>query len=128
MRRFFMSFFVDILSIFCRYSNHYWFGFNPTFHIVGLDLLRFLPKVGLDLLRFSFKVGLDLIPIFVNVGLDLMQFSSKVGLDLKISFIFSCLYLKILCIFVLDLKAFRFDIEERIGCCRKCHNYQNQIA
>ena len=85
MRRFFMSFFVDILSIFCRYSNHYWFGFNPTFHIVGLDLLRFLPKVGLDLLRFS----------------------SKVGLDLKIPFIFSCLYLKILCIFVLDLKAFR---------------------
>ena len=85
MRRFFMSFFVDILSIFCRYSNHYWFGFNPTFHIVGLDLLRFLPKVGLDLLRFS----------------------SKVGLDLKISIIFFCLYLKILCIFVLDLKAFR---------------------
>ena len=85
MRRFFMSFFVDILSIFCRYSNHYWFGFNPTFHIVGLDLLQFLSKVGLDLLRFS----------------------PKVGLDLKISIIFSCLYLKILCIFVLDLKAFR---------------------
>ena len=96
MRRFFMSFFVDILSIFCRYPNHCWFGFNPTFHIVGLDLLRFLPKVGLDLLRFSPKVGLDL-----------LRFSSKVGLDLKIPFIFSCLYLKILCIFVLDLKAFR---------------------
>ena len=85
MRRFFMSFFVDILSIFCRYSNHYWFGFNPTFHIVGLDLLRFLPKVGLDLLLFS----------------------SKVGLDLKISSMFFCSYLKILCIFVRDLKAFR---------------------
>ena len=96
MRRFFMSFFVDILSIFCRYSNHYWFGFNPTFHIVGLDLLRFSPKVGLDLLRFLPKVGLDL-----------LRFSFKVGLDLKISFIFFCLYLKILCIFVLDLKAFR---------------------
>ena len=50
---FFISFFVDILSIFCRYSNHYWFGFNPTFHIVGLDLLRFSPKVGLDL-KISF--------------------------------------------------------------------------
>ena len=43
------------------------------------------------------KVGLDLIPIFVNVGLDLIQFSSKVGLDLKI-----------MCIFVLDIKAFRY--------------------
>lgn len=44
-----------------------------------------------------FKVGLDLIPIFVKVGLDLMQFSSKVGLDLKI-----------MCIFVLDIKVFRY--------------------
>lgn len=60
MRRFLCPFFVDILPIFCRYPNHCWFGFNPTFHIVGLDLLRFLPKVGLDLLRFSPKVGLDL--------------------------------------------------------------------
>jgi len=50
-----MSFFVDILPIFCRYPL-----FNPTFHFVGLDLLRFSPKVGLDLLRFSLKVGLDL--------------------------------------------------------------------
>ena len=48
------------MPIFCRYPNHCWFGFNQTFHIIGLDLLRFLPKVGLDLLRFSPKVGLDL--------------------------------------------------------------------
>jgi len=81
MRRFLLSF----LSIFCRYPNHCWFGFNPTFHIIGLDLLRFSPKVGLDLLRFS----------------------PKVGLDLKIFFTIFGLYLKILCIFVLDLKAFR---------------------
>lgn len=88
-----MSFFVDILPIFCRYPNHCWF--NQTFHIVGLDLLRFLPKVGLDLLCFSSKVGLDL-----------LRFSLKVGLDLKIFFTIFGLDLKILCIFVLDLKAF----------------------
>ena len=89
-------FLYPFLSIFCRYPNHCRFGFNPTFHIVGLDLLRFSPKIGLDLLRFLPKVGLDL-----------LRFSPKVGLDLKISIIFFCLYLKILCIFVLDLKAFR---------------------
>ena len=44
-----------------------------------------------------FKVGLDLVCNYAKVGLDLMQFSSKVGLDLKI-----------ICIFVLDIKAFRY--------------------
>ena len=63
-----------------------WFGFDTIFF-----------KVGLDLVCNYVNVGLDLIPIFVNVGLDLMQFSSKVGLDLKI-----------MCIFVLDIKVFRY--------------------
>ena len=61
----------------------------------GFDSIFF--KVGLDLVCNYVKVGLVLIPIFVNVGLDLMQFSSKVGLDLKI-----------MCIFVLDIKLFRY--------------------
>lgn len=61
----------------------------------GFDSIFF--KVGLDLVCNYVKVGLDLIPIFVKVGLDLMQFSSKVGLDLKI-----------MCIFVLDIKVFRY--------------------
>ena len=61
----------------------------------GFDSIFF--KVGLDLVCNYVKVGLDLIPIFFNVGLDLMQFSSKVGLDLKI-----------MCIFVLDIKVFRY--------------------
>ena len=52
-----------------------WFGFDPIF----------------------FKVTLDLACNYVKVGLDLIQFSSKVGLDLKIK-----------CIFVLDIKAFRY--------------------
>jgi hypothetical protein len=84
------------------------FGFDTIFFKVGLDLvcnyvkvgLVLIPifvKVGLDLMQFSSKVGLVLIPIFVKVGLDLMQFSSKVGLDLKI-----------MCIFVLDIKVFRY--------------------
>ena len=101
-------FLCPFLSIFCRYPNHCWFGFNPTFHIVGLDLLRFSPKVGLDLLRFSPKVGLDLLRFFPKVDLDLLRFSPKVGLDLKIFFTIFGLYLKILCIFVPDLKAFRY--------------------
>ena len=63
-----------------------WFGFDSIFF-----------KVGLDLVCNYVNVGLVLIPIFVNVGLDLMQFSSKVGLDLKI-----------MCIFVLDIKIFRY--------------------
>lgn len=58
----------------------------------GFDTIFF--KVGLDLVCNYVKVGLDLIPIFVKVGLDLMQFSSKVGLNLKI-----------MCIFVLDIKV-----------------------
>ena len=61
----------------------------------GFDSIFF--KVGLDLVCNYVKVGLVLIPIFVKVGLDLMQFSSKVGLDLKI-----------MCIFVLDIKVFRY--------------------
>ena len=61
----------------------------------GFDTIFF--KVGLDLVCDYVKVGLVLIPIFVKVGLDLMRFSSKVGLDLKI-----------MCIFVLDIKVFRY--------------------
>ena len=36
-----------------------WFGFDPIFVKVGLDLVCNYVKVGLDLMRFSSKVGLD---------------------------------------------------------------------
>ena len=73
------------------------FGFDSIFFKVGLDLVCNYVKVGLDLIPIFVKIGLVLIPILVNVGLDLMKFSSKVGLDLKI-----------MCIFVLDIKVFRY--------------------